>query len=336
MKSRASYLLLITVGISLTVVIVSSLTADKTRFKNDFVRILPPHAAEVYKVVKVGGRRISIAGIVNQAVYVQTDDGLLEISLDLSEICWIDVENIGGHDLTIDSPSFYLKNGASAHLLRGSTGTWNIDTIYSEFPGYLAIQPISKNSFVSQTIDQKAHKSVFIKSNMPGSQKDILTKQVDGVICTDGFFDYSSDRHILVYTYRYRNQFLCIDTSLNVLRIGNTIDTTSKARLSVSEVDGKLTMSSPPFTVNRATCVDGRNLFVNSNLVAQNESAEISANRSIIDVYDILDGSYRFSFYLFNQDQTRLLSFTVRDTILIAIFPNHLVRYNLAGKYLGH
>lgn len=333
MKIKITVLFLIVAAISLSVFVTFSLIVDNTRYRNDFVRIFPSHAADFSGSIRLSDGILSITGVTNQSLYLRTGEKLIELSTDLLDKCQISIDGSEGYDLTIDSPYFYLQSGSRASVKRGSTLTWRVDTTYS-LPGFIAMQPISKNSFVLQVVDMKARKTVFTSSAAPNSQKDILKKQVDGIFCTDGLLGYSSKLNILVYTYRYRNQFLCFDTSLNILRTANTIDTTTTARIAVSEVDGKITMSKPPFLVNKGTCVDGANLFVNSNLVARNELADEAIDRSVIDVYNILDGSYRYSFYVPDQENVKMRSFRVQGNALFAVFQNTVIRYDLASDYL--
>jgi hypothetical protein len=252
------------------------------------------------------------------------------------DTCLVDIKQPGGGQIIVDSSYFFIQNGMSAGLQSGETATWEVDTVFPNLPEFISAQPISKTSAIIELLDMSRRKKVFTKTFAPGIRKDVLQKQVDGIFCTDGFLQYSKSEGILVYTYRYRNQFICMDTSLNIVKLGKTIDTTSVAKIEVSETGGNITMSKPPFVVNKGTCVDARLLFVNSNLVAQNESEEIAKNRSVIDVYDISDGSYRYSFYIYDQAEGKMQSFKVKDSTLIAVFRNSLVRYNLATKYLSN
>ncbi len=84
-------------------------------------------------------------------------------------------------------------------------------------PEITAIQHISSNSAILRKIDIDKRENVLLKSR--ADQRYVLRKQVDGLLCTDGYLQYSKQFHQLVYTYRYRNQFICLDTNLNVVRI---------------------------------------------------------------------------------------------------------------------
>ncbi len=168
----------------------------------------------------------------------------------------------------------------------------------------------------------------------PGSASYTLKKQVDGLLCTDGHLLYSPDLKEIIYIFRYRNQFICLDTNLHVVRTGKTIDTTSVAKISVAELDGKITMSKPPLMVNRSACVDGKYLFTYSNLMAKNESTDTFKKVSAVDVYNLVDGSYRFSLYVDTYNGKKMRQFKVRNSVLVALFSDAVVRYNIPSKYL--
>lgn len=334
MKTKLISLIFILSVTSMAVFIASNFATDRTRYKNDFIRIFPPHAAEVNRSVLFSTKHLSIAGITERSVYIQSGSELFEVSSDLLDTCRIEIENPKSYGVVIDSPYFYLQSGTQGVLQRGNLQMWRVDTTYSLEFGFIAFQSVSKNSFVFQSIDNHAHKSIFIKSTIPGSRIDILQKQYDGVICTDGFFQCDRKKNLMVYAYRYRNQVIFMDTSLNITGLGKTIDTTSIAKISVTEIDGNVTMSKPPLVVNKAAFLDGQHLFVHSNLVARNELSSEMLDRSVIDVYSTSDGSYRYSFYVLDVHKTKMLSFKIRDTTLFAVFPNQLVKYTLASTYL--
>ena len=241
------------------------MTADRAKYHNDFVRIFPPHAADLN-------------------VFYQVTDSILAMFDDRAEA-----------------------------------------------EGYASATSISKSSKVFQSINFSKRKNSLLKSS--GPQEYVLKKQVDGLLCTDGVLDYSSQLNLVIYTYRYRNQYICLDTNLNVVRFGKTIDTTSVAKISVSEMHGKITMAKPPLMVNREAYVYGKYLFVHSNLMARNESLENFKNNSVVDVYDLSNASYRFSFYVENYNGLKMQQFKVSGLSFIALFRDVVVKYDLPSRY---
>ena len=325
-------LVVLTVICSLAVFIAGFVTSDNTKYKNDFVRIFPPHAADVNSVLKITPGRFYLAGLSNMHVCLREREGILLVSHNMTDSVRISMDIPVGSEVSVDSQYFFVYNGNVATLRRGHTKDWKIDTIFNDIPAFTAIETISPTAVVLRTMDVGKRQNMLIKSK--GHEKYVLQKQIDGLLCTDGYLQFSKEYHQIVYTYRYRNQFICLDTNLNVIRKGKTIDTTSVAKISVAQTDGKITMSKPPLVVNKGTCVDGKYLFVRSNLAARNESADEFKSRSVIDVYNILDGSYRFSFYIDNYKDSKMQEFKVKGFILVAIFKGAVIRYDLPSKYL--
>lgn len=199
------------------------------------------------------------------------------------------------------------------------------------YEGYAAARRISNTSVILQSMNFRTKENSLTKST--GGHPHVLKKQVDGLLCTDGILDYSSELALVVYTYRYRNQYVCLDTNLNLVKFGKTIDTTSVAKISVSELQGKITMAKPPLMVNRDARIHGRYLFVYSNLMAANESIDNFRNNSVVDVYDLSDGSYHFSFYIANYHNIKMQQFKVTGSIFTARFGDMVVQYDLPSQY---
>ena len=53
----------------------------------------------------------------------------------------------------------------------------------------------------------------------------------------DGSLNYSSKLSKLVYTYRYRNQYVVMDTCMSLIHRGFTIDSNSIAKIKLSKID---------------------------------------------------------------------------------------------------
>src|SRR5205814_1160866 len=110
-----------------------------------------------------------------------------------------------------------------------------------------------------------------------------------------------------------------------------TIDTTSHARIKVSQIESKNmdTLSAPPVTVNKGGCVSGDYIFINSGLLSNNEEKKGFDRCSVIDVYNLKNGEYRFSFYLPDYDKKKISDFRVFNKTLVAIYDHFLYSYQL-------
>jgi hypothetical protein len=323
------FILLIITGVSLLFVFIGSvITADQTKYNNSFTRVFPPHFINEEAVLRLQPGRFSLAGVDDNHIFLRDRSqrsGVIIINPELTDTTFIPVKI--NSEILVDNPYFFLYDGSNPSIQRGSIKDWTLDSSFNKIPGFTLMQPVSKNTAVLRTVDSRQLKSIFVRSDQPNTSKDLLTKQVDGILCTDGYLQFSKEYNRLIYTYRYRNQLLFIDTLLNILFTGKTIDTTSVAKISVAEVNGEIKMSRPPLVVNKSTCVSGRYLFVNSNLTAKNESSERSRTNSAIDIYDVLDGHYVSSFYIENQNGARMQSFLVTKNKIIALFPDRIIQY---------
>jgi hypothetical protein len=199
--------------------------------------------------------------------------------------------------------------------------------------------PISASTVVIRTFASESREYLLARetsypphvTRIPG----LLEKQVDGLFCTDGMLRYDHESNRLVYLYYYRNEFVCMDTALNLIYRANTIDTTSRAKIEVVEIESEksMTLASPPLIVNKKSCVSGGLLFVNSNLMANNESEEEFNDASVIDVYSLADGKYRISFYLPNYENQKIKYFMVHRDRLIAVYAHYLLSYRMNMEY---
>jgi len=320
-------------GISSIIVLVGGLmAADKTKYHNDFIRIFPPHAADINSIFNIKLSRPGLIGLSGGNIYIQNSTEVLEMKATSGDTNRVPLKVPLFSHVSIDSPYFFRYSGMNARLERGDLKTWKIDTTFADIPGFTAIRMISEKDAVIQTIKISERQNILTKLNAANNL--ILQKQIDGLLCTDGLLQFSKEFNQLIYIYRYRNQFICMDTSLDILRYGKTIDTTSIAKISVAEVDGKITMSKPPLAVNNDAIVDGKYLFIQSNLIARNELPDRVKNKSVIDVYDIMNVSYSFSFYIETYKGYKMQEFKVKDNKLAALFNQAVIIYDLPSQYL--
>ena len=160
---------------------------------------------------------------------------------------------------------------------------------------------------------------------------DILTKQIDGLFCTDGMLNYDPGTQILVYIYYYRNEFILLDKNLNIIKTGHTIDTTKIARIKVANInsDKSTNLAAPPEFINLRSSISGDWLFIQSPVKAINEQEDEFSNNSVIDIYTISDDKYRFSIYIPDLNHKKISAFQVRGKNLYAIQDKYLTIFRL-------
>lgn len=238
--------------------------------------------------------------------------------------------------LTVDSPYFFLMHNTMPMILRGEIGKWNdVKSCIGKRKYYFEeAVPIHTSSFALRSYSKSNEGFELAKSSTDTFRYayPLLEKQIDGLFCVDGKLHYNKQTNQLVYVYHYRNQFIVADTNLNLLYRGQTIDTFSVARIQVAKIgnDENSMLSAPPAHINAKSSVSEKYLFIHSNLMANNEDTNRFTNSSVIDVYDLSDGQYCYSFYISNYQGKRLVDFRVFGSYLAAIFDHYLILYSFS------
>lgn len=236
----------------------------------------------------------------------------------------------------IDSPYVYVAGLRSGTLLVGDLTNFVVTRIAGEDSFLVGAVPMDENSFAIRTLSKRRQELVLGKRmSYPPFVREVpglLETQIDGVFCTDGMLRYSGTGY-LIYVYYYRNEFICMDTSINLRYRARTIDTISRAHISVAHFESshRSTQTRPPVVVNVRCFVSASRLFVQSRMMAGNDRAEDFETSSVIDVYSTADGDYQFSFYVPHFGEQVLKDFMVDGDEMIVLYGDQLVTYNLPG-----
>ncbi len=129
---------------------------------------------------------------------------------------------------------------------------------------------------------------------------------------------------------------MVMDTSLHLTYRGNTIDTTTQAKIKVALVESENyhTLASPPLFVNKRGRVYDNRLFVNSNLQAKNEHISSFNEGAVVDVYDLTDGKYHFSFYVYHYRNTkRMMDFRISGHRMVVLYDKLIRVFDLVPTY---
>lgn len=340
--------LFVIVLFSFGIIIVSSLYWISRRNdsgKNGFSRTLKPSFIGTKKVLDILYNSYYIAGLSNGHIYLGnytapvhiliTDYNLADtqhIKMDLPDdlqIAWKSLRT------TIYEPNIYTSEQITPFFLTGKINDFKIFPRNLESIKFNASLPISPSCLIVRTFDHELKQNILASVTWDSSKikrrEYVLEKQGDGLFSLDGVFLHDPHTDHFVYLYYYRNQFLRLDTDLNRIYKGNTIDTISKAQIDVVTIasEQRTTFASPPVRVNIKGAISGDKLFVNSGLMADNEDRELFNQMSVIDLYALQDGEYQFSFYLPKHKDEKVKYFKVFDDKLVAIYGQYLVIYDL-------
>jgi len=162
----------------------------------------------------------------------------------------------------------------------------------------------------------------------------------DALFTNDGWLQYDKKNARILYMYYYKGEFLTLDTNLNLLYKGKTVDTVRTANITTGVVTTKtkngfnksITQTTPPKVVNAYMTTYNNLVYVISRLKADNETKSEFAKNQVIDVYDLRSGKYLYSFYIRRYIGNKLNQFLIEDNRLIAIFETFLVSYNFSSQ----
>lgn len=330
--------------VSVLVLVATSRALKKS--PGSFLREFPPHPALEGNTIDLGYNSYYIAGVTRHYIYLGSYSAPLHMVVAnhaLTDTFHVrlkieDMENekFWAPRVEVDSPDFYFYDGTVPVIFHGKTTDWTAARTQSDRAYFQDLVPIKNCSFFIRSLSAKTRENTLGRltcyephvSMNPG----ILQKQVDGIFCTDGTMNVDKTNNQLIYLYRYRNEYIVMDTNLNVLWRHHTIDTTTTAVISVSAIDseGTSTLSSPPQFVNYTSFANENLLFVVSKILARNEHPDAHNTASVIDVYDVPTGIYRFSFYIHDyRGSEKLRMVAVSGDKLFALHYNHLQVWEL-------
>jgi len=358
MKKPIILLLSCAILSALIVVALYGFSNQHVRKNNSFLRIILKNPFSSISEMELKYNSYYIAGATENHVYLANITALLHLLVlntkekdttgialtDSAEIT-LKIKNLERLKfkrprISVMDPYFYIMDGVMPGLYRGKLSEWEADSFMFDKAAYFIDGiPFNSKSFAIKSISSLTDEQVLgrVKADSPYVKfaPGILQKQIDGKFCTDGMLHYDRATGKLIYLYYYRNQYMVMDTSMNVLYRGNTIDTISHAQISGATISSErsYTMGTPPVTVNETSCVSNGLLFVKSPLLSKNEGEEAFKWQSAVDVYDLKDGTYKFSFYIPKFKGKSFRDFKVVENRLVVLYDQHLEINELNGEY---
>src|SRR5690606_175360 len=190
----------IIVGI-ITVSILYGLSDKLTHQQNSFYRYFPPHPAVYDNAIDLKYNSYYFAGVSGDNIYLSSLTAPLHMlkvnpaTMDTSHY----TIKINDNDplkfssstrVNILSPYFYIADGITPRILRGTLGQWTAKRFMYDSAYFNDAKPIGSKSFTLRTISAKTNENILGKeSNIKPHvllRDHLLEKQVDGIFCTDG------------------------------------------------------------------------------------------------------------------------------------------------------
>ncbi|WP_246008771.1 DoxX family protein [Chryseobacterium lactis] len=315
--------------------------------ENSFIRRFLQHPILIEKTRDLKVNSYYLAGIHNGVLYLGNISAPLIIttidtSLNRSTRKRTSIDkkdyNFRNIKLQIQGPYYYLYDGTVPIIYRGHLNDSIARTLSYQDAFFNQLVVIDSTRFAIRTQRGSDHRYTLATLDVKGDSKvklkpDILQGQIDGVFDVDGSLISNSNATKLVYTYVYRNQFIVMDSTMKIENRLHTIDTTTRAKITISKLsDGTKKMGAPPFSVNKRSVIAGDLLFNESNLMGKYEPSESWKTSAIIDVYRLDRQKYMGSFYIDHKKGEALSSWLVNGNYLYAIVGNELRRYKIRGE----
>lgn len=240
------------------------------------------------------------------------------------------------YTVNVQPPYFYFMEGTTPILKRGMINNWQPKRFMYDSTYFISAVTMGNKRVALKSISKKTQEyALGLQQDTDPKielKYDILEKQIDGVFCTDGQMLFSTELGKLIYIYYYRNQFMVMDPTVQLLYRNNTIDTISRVQIKpVASQDGNIRkLASPQFLVNRRAATNDQYLYVYATGMAKNDNYDNFKRGSTIDLYDLQkNGAYSHSIRVSDFKTFKISDFLVTHNYLITYQGNHLVVYNL-------
>jgi hypothetical protein len=249
---------------------------------NGFLRKIPSHMAVGLGFIKLQNKSFYFVGGDSGNIYLRNwayRNKLLKVnchSKDSSSIKIFGTDTSKFYEgiyVRTSLSNIYLCDGIKPVLISGDLKSGKMDAFHQAVY-FTSSVPLSPTSYILRVVGKNKTNTLIKLFDGKITESYMLERQGDGIFSTDGTLIWSADGSRIFYTYYYRNQFLCLDTNLNVLYNGKTIDTVSTANIKVGEIKSanEITLASPPLFVNEQSAANDAYFFVHSALQADNET----------------------------------------------------------------
>ena len=328
----------------LSVVLLYVTSERLIHYKNPFIR---NYSLKVVKqgIFDLGVNSYYLAGIDTSFLYLGNYTRPLQIlkidqDLEASERITIKMskDDLPGKaaQSRVIPPNVFLLDGQISRILKGETTDWQMTFRWDGSNQFSDLVQFDENQWVvKHTIYKKRKRAMGIlkmKDSLPIQSKPmLLKKQIDGFFDVSGTLTKDPITRNMVYVYRYRNLFEVMDSLLNPVFTAHTIDTIQKAQMIIDSVtlknQYKLISS---VTVNTTAVAYNGLLFVRSKILGKYESESIWEQADVIDVYQLEDGAYLNSFYVYRMNQAPVRQIFIWKNDFYGLTGDYLVRYDIS------
>lgn len=311
---------------------------------DNFIRLTPPHSLTLVKRIQLAAGNYYFAGTTGNSLYLIAANLPLQIQkvdTNFSRVTLInlrlpDSTNLyAAHTCVTAYNEVLLFDGFKPAVMKTTLPDTEMTIHFLKKDYYLKAIPLAANSFIFQKYDSLLEQNIFIKYNPDRgeflSYRYAPDKGSDGVFSLDGMLRYDPLSNKLLYVYFYKNQFDCLDTNLNKLYMGKTIDSNKTAKVYIIKSNeggtGAITASSTQ--VNKGSWIADNRLYVHSLIAGKNENPAMMKSYDMIDIYAVSTGEYIQSLAAEKYKEQNLNGFIVIADHFYGLYKNHLVDYTI-------
>jgi len=343
---RGLILSLTTAGIGI-VVVLFLVSENIVHYHNTLIRRFPHTPIEKKEKLDLLVSSYYIAGVGQNEIYLGNTTAPLLITVVDEQMNIIAKKRISldrtkftfrGLRICVKPPYFFVTDGTVPVIYKGRISNWKARLVKQGGEYFAAAVALDSVSLAVRTHSSVTGESILglinTRTNKTILNSELLQKQFDGVFDLDGQLHYNEELRQVIYLYAYRNQYTQADLNLKLLKRGKTIDTISKAKLVVVKVKNSHVrkLAKPPLFVNKASATSGHILFVNSAVPGKYEKDALWKSASIIDVYNLKDNSYLYTFCIYDIAGRKMRSFIINGDNLYALIGSYLFHSKLNRK----
>lgn len=352
LNSGVKHTIIVTIiesSIGIIIMVILFLFSEEIMHKeNPFIRRFPQGAAVREYAVDLRNYSSYISGLTNNEVYLANLNAPLQItvfdsSLKNKKIHTIQLENenfpFKALRVKVIYPNFYLYDKTVPVIYKGLVSDWKAKVVSDRRFRFSDIVFINANHVIIRAQKANTPDNVLAVVNYSDTliftlNDQILQKQFNSIFDTDGTMNYSFELNQFVYTYYYRNQYTVTDENLKIQLRGNTIDTTTKAKIEVVKIEksGDTKLAAPPYMVNNLTTVVKNLLFINSKVRGRFENDEVWKHAAAVDIYDITTKEYILSFYVHDEEKNKMKDFLATKDAAYIVSGHYLLKYKFGQR----
>jgi hypothetical protein len=327
MRKRIYYLASLLLAAFLIIFTLVYTAPSPNKQRNGFWRrYLQSNRIKPYIAIPTHDEILDIAGVYDSTFYFSTTDPATLLSTSLERGSPIDTFQIALRQSLKDSMGSYffteINNGdffvygyniPAICKISGTNTTAGAYAIFS--PGGFSQAHVLRDGkhIMLRKLDLKEKDQLFVRVTPDGdstlTEKGLSRLYRDGGVSTDGSLNYDRVTGLFTYLHYYSNKYFTFDSAMHLISEGNTIDTFTVSRFSISTTMASKNVymnQGPDQMVNGFSCVHNNTLFVQAKLKADNDDEALFQNYCFIDQYDLRTNKYKGSICLGIRNRARI------------------------------